>query len=112
MLDGPVYVVTTQADGQPSGCLVTSATQTSVQPPSFLVGLPYTNPTAEVASRSEYLAVHLLARSSRVLAELFVKETDEDKFQRCGWRGGPYGMPILDDAVAWFVARTASRSQV
>ncbi|WP_240355692.1 flavin reductase family protein [Mycobacterium bourgelatii] len=112
MLDGPVYVVTTAADGQPSGCLVTSAAQTSVQPPSFMVGFHYANPTAEVASRSEYVAVHLLPRHARVLAELFAKLSDEDKFQRCSWRAGPFGMPILDDAVGWFVGKTASRSPV
>ncbi|OOK82567.1 putative oxidoreductase [Mycobacterium kansasii] len=32
MLDSPAFVVTTQADGHPSGCLVGFATQTSVQP--------------------------------------------------------------------------------
>lgn len=32
MLDHPVFVVTTQADGHPAGCLVSFATQTSVQP--------------------------------------------------------------------------------
>jgi len=37
MLDYPVFVVTTQADGQPSGCRVSFATQISVRPPRFLV---------------------------------------------------------------------------
>jgi flavin reductase (DIM6/NTAB) family NADH-FMN oxidoreductase RutF len=114
MLDGPVFVVTTQADGRPSGCLVGFATQTSVLPPSFMVGLPSNADTAEVASRSEHLAVHVLAQRQHVLAGLFANQTDEeiDPFMRCRWRAGPYGMPILDDAVAWFVGRTASRSEV
>lgn len=112
MLDGPVYVVTTAADGQPSGCLVTSASQTSVQPPSFMVGFHHANPTAEVAGRSEFVAVHVLPRHAKLLAELFAKEADEDKFQRCAWRAGPFGMPILDDAIGWFVGKTASRSPV
>ncbi|SON62605.1 4-hydroxyphenylacetate 3-monooxygenase reductase component [Mycobacterium simulans] len=114
MLDGPGFVVTTQADGHPSGCLVDFATQTSVQPPSFMVGLPRSAGTAEVASRSEHLAVHVLAQRQQLLAGLFANQTDEeiDPFVRCKWRAGPYGMPILDDAVAWFVARTASRSDV
>ena len=33
MLDGPVFIVTTQADGQPLGCLISFATQTSVRAP-------------------------------------------------------------------------------
>lgn len=120
MLDGPVFVVTTQTDGRPSGCLVSSATQTSVQPPSFMVGMPRSSPTAGAAALSEYLAVHVLAQRHRLLAELFGGQTgiqtgdgDEiDKFAHCSWRAGPHEMPILDDALAWFVGRTLSRSDV
>jgi flavin reductase (DIM6/NTAB) family NADH-FMN oxidoreductase RutF len=114
MLDSPVFVVTTQADGHPSGCLVGFATQTSAQPPSFMVGLPLAHHTAEVASRSDYLAVHVLPRGQHILAEQFGGQSADqsDMFTRCSWRGGPMGMPILDDAAAWFVGRTVSRSQV
>lgn len=113
MLDSPVFVVTTQADGQPSGCLVAFATQTSVQPPSFMVGLPQHSPTHQVGCRSEFVAVHVLPRHKQVLAELFARQGEgADAFARCSWRGGPAGMPILDDAAAWFVARTLSRSEV
>lgn len=111
MLDSPVFVVTTAADGVPSGCLVAFGTQTSVQPPSFMVGLPFSSGTHEVGSRSEYLAVHVLPRSQEVLAELFGNCPD-DPFGHCSWRAGPLGMPILDDAAAWFVGRTVSRSPV
>lgn len=114
MLDSPVFVVTTQADGEPSGCLVSFATQTSVQPPSFMVGMSRSNHICEVASRSQHLAVHVLSQRQRALAELFGSQTGDelDKFAHCSWRAGPYGMPMLDEAVAWFVGRTASRSDV
>ncbi|OBK24922.1 oxidoreductase [Mycobacterium asiaticum] len=114
MLDTPVYVVTTQAEGHPSGCLVAFATQTSVQPPSFMVGLPLNCSTHEVACQSEYVAVHVLPRSKQLLAEMFVKQAPghEDTLSHCSWRAGPLGMPILDDAAAWFVGRTVSRSPV
>ena len=56
--------------------------------------------------------MHVLAREKRLLAELFASHNDEDKFMRCSWRAGPFGMPILDEAVAWFVGKTASRSPV
>lgn len=106
-----MYVVTTQADGHPSGCLVGFATQTSIQPSRFLVGLSRANHTFGVASRSQYLAVHVLARRHRRLAELFGGQTGDqiNKFERCSWRGGPYGMPILDDTVGWFIGRTLDR---
>lgn len=114
MLDSPVFLVTTQADGEPSGCVVGFATQTSVQPPSFMIGLPAGSHTHEVASRSEYLAVHVLPQRQAVLAELFIRQEggETDAFAHCSWRGGPLGMPILDDAAAWFVGRTVSRSPV
>ena len=109
MLDSPVFVVTTQADGQPSGCLISFATQTSVQPPSFMVVLPRGAGTCEAARQNAHLAVHVLPQHNVALAELFDSETDDeaDKFARCSWRGGPNGMPILDEAIAWFVGRTA-----
>jgi flavin reductase (DIM6/NTAB) family NADH-FMN oxidoreductase RutF len=114
MLDAPVFVVTTQADGEPAGCLVSFATQTSVQPPSFLVSMPRSSHIAEVAGRAEYLAVHVLAQDQHVLAELFSSQTGDqiNRFERCSWRAGPAGMPILDEALAWFIGRTASRSDI
>jgi flavin reductase (DIM6/NTAB) family NADH-FMN oxidoreductase RutF len=110
MLDFPALVVTTQAEGVPAGCLVSFATQTSVEPPRFLVSVSKTGHTLGMASRSPHLAVHVLARHHRVLAELFGCQTGHqiNKFDRCSWRAGPRGMPILDDAIAWFVGRTVS----
>jgi flavin reductase (DIM6/NTAB) family NADH-FMN oxidoreductase RutF len=114
MIDGPAFVVTTQVDGYPSGCLVSFATRTSVRPPSFMIGMPAGSHTVEFAGQSEYLAVHLLPAHQHALAELFGRQTPDqvDKFARCSWRGGPAGMPILDEAVGWMVGRTVSRSEV
>src|ERR1700731_4671487 len=61
MLDYPAFVVTTQAGGVPAGCLVFFATQTSVEPPRFLVGVAKSSHTFGVASRPQHLAVHVLA---------------------------------------------------
>ncbi len=108
MLDYPAFVVTSQFAGSPAGCLVSFATQTSVDPPRFLVGVDKGSHTLEVASQSEHVAVHVLARRHRVLAQLFGGQTGHqvNKFERCSWRAGPQGMPILDDAIAWLVGRT------
>ncbi len=114
MLDLPAFVVTTQAAGQPAGCLVGFATQTGVTPPRFLVGLAKGSHTFGVASLSQHLAVHVLSRRHRALAELFGCQTGHqlNKFDRCSWRAGPQGMPMLDDAIAWFVGRIVSRFDV
>ncbi|MBW0019491.1 MAG: flavin reductase [Mycobacterium sp.] len=106
-----MLVVTTRAEGHNSGCLVGFATQASIDPARFLVGLSRTNHTFGVASRSNHLAVHVLSRRDTSLAELFGGQTDDevDKFEHCAWHSGPEGMPILDDALAWLVGRTVDR---
>jgi len=111
MLDYTMFVVTTATDQRASGCLVGFATQTSIEPPRFLVGMSKRNHTFEVAAESEHLAVHVLARRDIELARLFGGQTgdDIDKFERCAWHSGPAGMPILDDAPSWFVGKTLRR---
>ena len=107
-----MFVVTTQADGDPSGCLVGFATQTSMQPRrGFWSGCPGTTTPAGWRRDPSYLAVHVLARRHIGLARLFGGQTGDqvNKFDHCSWHTGPHGMPILDDAVAWFVGKTLKR---
>jgi flavin reductase (DIM6/NTAB) family NADH-FMN oxidoreductase RutF len=112
LLDYPMFVVTTQADNEQTGCLVGFASQTSIRPPRFLVGLSRRNHTFGVAARATHLAVHVLSDRHTELARLFGGETGDhiDKFTRCSWHPGPEGMPILDDAVGWFVGKTLKRT--
>ena len=114
LLDYPMYVVTTRADGQSAGCLVGFTSQVGIEPRRFLVGLSKRNHTYRVAQRSEHLAVHLLSRRHRELARLFGSETGDrtDKFARCTWRPGPHDLPILTDAIGWFVGEVLSRIDV
>lgn len=111
LLDYPMFVVTTMADGHPSGCLVGFTSQTSINPPRFLVGLSRKNHTFTVAQHAEYLAVHLLPRDQLSVAEMFGEKTGDttDKFAQCAWHSGPEGMPILDAAPAWFVGKVIRR---
>jgi flavin reductase (DIM6/NTAB) family NADH-FMN oxidoreductase RutF len=114
MLDYPAFVATTQSAGRPAGCLVGFATQTSVEPARFVVGLAKGSHTLGVASLSQHMAVHVLSRRHHALAELFGSQTGHEinKFDRCSWRAGPQGMPMLDDAIAWFVGRIVDRFDV
>jgi flavin reductase (DIM6/NTAB) family NADH-FMN oxidoreductase RutF len=114
-LDYPMFVVTTRsADGTQAGCLVGFASQTSIHPPRFLIGLSRRNYTYRVAAHATHLAVHVLSRRHRDVAELFGGQTGDriDKFERCAWRPGPEGLPILDDASAWFVGLVVNRFDV
>ncbi|BBZ36190.1 flavin reductase family protein [Mycolicibacterium confluentis] len=110
-LDYPVFVVTTTSGDGPSGCLVGFASQTSIHPPRFLVGLSRRNRTYRVAQGATHLAVHLLGREAADLAALFGGQTGDrvNKFDQCEWHEGPAGMPILDGAAAWFVGEIRDR---
>lgn len=96
-LDTPLYVVTTTDGTERSGCLVGFATQTSIDPPRFLVCLSERNHTLRVALGAELLGVHRLDEDEHGLAELFGGETGDrtDKFTRCSWEPGPSGVPLL-----------------
>jgi flavin reductase (DIM6/NTAB) family NADH-FMN oxidoreductase RutF len=102
-VDYPMFVVTAQHAGDHAGCLVGFATQVSIDPARFLVGLSVANHTYDVARHAKTLAVHLLARDQTELAALFGSETGDeiDKFARCRWHDGPHGVRVLSDARSW-----------
>lgn len=111
LLDYPMFVVTTRTGDESAGCLVGFASQVSIGPPRFLVGLSKRNHTYRSAKGAGHLAVHLIERQHCELARLFGGETGDetDKFARCAWHFGPHGLPILDDAAGWFAGVVLSR---
>lgn len=113
-LDYPMFVVTTRAGNERSGCLVGFATQAGIDPPRFLVGLSDKNRTFRVATAADHLAVHVLDRRQLPLATLFGGETGDevDKFARCRWSEGPHGLPILDDTAGWFTGEILGRFEL
>jgi flavin reductase (DIM6/NTAB) family NADH-FMN oxidoreductase RutF len=114
LLDYPMYVATTIAAGEKSGCLVGFGSQASIDPARFLVGISDKNHTFRVASAAERLVVHLLSADRRDLAELFGERTGDevDKFTRCDWQPGPGGVPVLTAAAAWFSGPIVDRHRL
>lgn len=128
-IDYPMFIVTTEADGERSGCLVGFVTQGSINPARMVVMLSRNNHTYRVAERASELVVHFLHQGNHDLADLFGEETgdDVDKFAQCQWshveRVGPPVLagtrgfaagPILDrmdggDHVAHLVEVVAAR---
>jgi flavin reductase (DIM6/NTAB) family NADH-FMN oxidoreductase RutF len=110
-LEYPMFIVTARGGEEPLGCLVGFATQTSIDPPRFLVCLSHTNRTYRRGRDSELLGVHCVPEHAVALAELFGGETgdDFDKFARCAWREGPGGVPLLDECPNRFVGRVLWR---
>ncbi|TAK69034.1 MAG: flavin reductase [Actinomycetota bacterium] len=109
-----MFIVTTQADGELAGCLVGFASQVSIRPRRFLVGLSDKNHTFAVASRASHLIVHVVRRDDRELAELFGEQTGDtvDKFARCSWQPGPHDVPVLAGPPAWFSGRILLRERL
>jgi flavin reductase (DIM6/NTAB) family NADH-FMN oxidoreductase RutF len=110
-LDYPMFIATVTADGERAGCLIGFATQCSIHPPRFLAGLSDKNRTYRVAQRADSMALHLVPEDAGELAELFGGETGDeiDKFERCEWRRGPAGIPLLDGCPNRFVGRIVER---
>ena len=103
-LDYPMFIVTARTAEERAGCLVGFATQCSIAPPRFLACVSRNNRTFRVATRATLLIVHAIPAEARDLAELFGAGTGDelDKFDRCRWRPGPDGTPILSDCGSWF----------
>jgi flavin reductase (DIM6/NTAB) family NADH-FMN oxidoreductase RutF len=110
-LDYPMFIATVAAAGERSGCLIGFATQCSIHPPRFLAGISDKNHTFRVAREADSMAIHLVPEDATELAELFGGETGDeiDKFERCEWRPGPGGVPLLDGCPNRFVGRIADR---
>jgi flavin reductase (DIM6/NTAB) family NADH-FMN oxidoreductase RutF len=109
-LDYPLYVATTAVQGQRSGCLIGFATQCSIHPPRFLACISKKNHTFELALRAVAMAVHVVERKNKDIAELFGGESgdDVDKFARVRWHTA-HGVPVLDDCERWFAGTVLQR---
>ena len=110
-LDYPMFIATVAAGDELAGCLIGFATQSSIQPPQFLAGISDKNRTHRVAKAATTMAIHLVPEDASELAELFGGETGDEvnKFERCSWRPGPEGVPLLDDCPNRFVGRIIER---
>ncbi len=106
-LDYPMFIVTARNGEERAGCLVGFTTQTSIDPPRFLVCLSEKNRTTELARTAEVLGVHCVPAEAEALAELFGGETghEVDKLAQVSWRAGAGGAPLLDDCPNRFVGR-------
>ena len=114
-LDAPMVVVTVVGpDGSRSGCLVGFSTQCSIRPPRALACISKKNHTLSVATAADVAAIHWLAEDDRDVAELFGGETGDeiDKFERCSWRPGPGGVPILAGVKGWIAGPVVGRFDV
>lgn len=112
-VDYTLYIVTAAAGEERAGCIVGFASQVSIHPARFMVGVSVKNRTYRVARRADTLVVHPVPEDATELAQLFGGETgdDIDKFAHCEWRPGPGGAPVLTELASWFAGRVLDRSE-
>jgi len=109
-IDYPMLIVT--APG--AGCLVGFSTQCSIDPLRYLVCISKENHSHEPAMAADVLGVHVLDEADRGLAEVFGQLTGDsvNKLSLVSWQPGPGGVPVLDDAAAWFAGRVVDRTDM
>jgi len=113
-LDFPLFILTTAADGECSGCLVGFVTQCSMHPARLLVCISDRNHTYGVAKRSAVIALHLVPQDETGVVRLFGSETGDevDKFSRCEWAPDEAGVPLLARCPSRLVCRVLERVPV
>jgi 5-amino-6-(5-phosphoribosylamino)uracil reductase len=106
-LSYPMLLVTAADGAERSGCLVGFSSQSSIDPPRYMVWISKKNHTYHVARGADVLTVHFPSRDQRSLAELFGSHSgdDIDKFASVAWHVGPHGSVVFDDVRRWFVGR-------
>ena len=111
-LDYPMFIVTARAGGENLGCLIGFATQASIHPARFLIGLSEKNRTFRVGRVAEYFAVHFVPDHRDDLAQHFGGQTGDevDKFAGVEWEPGPGGTPLLSELPNRFVGRVLERT--
>jgi len=111
-LDNPMFVVTAASEHGRAGCLVGFATQCSIHPPRWYVGISKLNHTFHIVAGADLVVVHALGAANAGLARLFGEQTGDatDKFSHCQWQPGPDGRtPVLSECPRWFAGKIVDR---
>lgn len=101
--------VVTAAGDPPVGFTATSFTSVSLHPPLVSFCLARSSSSWPTVSRAEHVAVHLLGEEQREVARTFATSGIDRFAAYSGWRLGPYGVPLLDEPVAWLLCRVTER---
>ncbi|MFT4306530.1 MAG: flavin reductase family protein [Microbacterium sp.] len=98
-----VVVVTTTADGSPSGMTASSFTYVSMRPPTVLVCVNRDNRVYREITRSRVYAVNVLGGSQGWIAQNFAVpgRSQAERFARVAHRPAQTGSPVLIDASGW-----------
>lgn len=102
-----VTVITTTIDGEPAGMTASAVCSLSLDPILLLVCIYNRLPTHRALESSGCFVVNVLAEDQEWLARRFATP-QPDKFAGLALREG-FGLPVLADAMAYFVCEVAER---
>lgn len=101
--------VVTAAGDPPVGFTATSFTSVSLRPPLVSFCLARSSSSWPTIARAEHVAVHLLGEEQHEVARTFATSGIDRFAAHTGWRLGRYGVPLLDEPVAWLLCRVTRR---
>jgi len=110
-LDYPMLIVTAAGNGERDGCLVGFATQTSIDPPRFLVCISEKNRTYRIAREAGALGGHLLPAERVGPGQVLGGPTPDEthKLAPGGLRRVAEGVPLLGACPSWSAGRVLER---
>lgn len=94
-----VTVITAAVDGQRLGTTASAVSSLSLEPPMVLICMNRTSTTGQAITRSRAFAINILTEEQGDLAQHFASK-DPDKFESVDASTGPFGQPLLADALA------------
>jgi flavin reductase (DIM6/NTAB) family NADH-FMN oxidoreductase RutF len=104
-----VAVITATGDNGPVGFTATSLVALSLDPPLLSFNLSKTSSSWTSVESASHVAVHLLGEHQADLAATFAKSGADRFGPSTAWGFGPYGVPVLEDVLAWMVCRIETR---
>ena len=99
---GVTVITALQSDGVPRGFTANSFTSVSLDPSMLLVCLNRQALSCDVFANAEHFSVNILNQNQREIAGLFASQ-QADKFELAKWQPGIAGVPLLDQALGFFV---------
>lgn len=98
-LTGVTIVTITDPAKKPYGLTVSSFNSVSLSPPLILWSLDNRNDRLSLFQDATGFAVNIMAANQLALCQKFAS-ADNNRFSNCDWQLGPYGQPLLDNALA------------
>lgn len=101
--------VITAGGAAPVGFTATSVVPVAPEPPLLCFNVDRGSSSWPAVQRAAHLAVHLLAADQHEVATAFAASGIDRFAAVTDWRRGPFGLPVLNHTLAWFVVRVVDR---